>query len=438
MDTLLVVLIVLCVLLFWWAPRGVVTRDPSSIAGLATILSQSPQLLRSLRNTGSSNMTSIQSRIHQYVFSSGSELRNSQPRFTVNASAMGQTKESTSASESRNELGFRWWQPISLELPARLLVLTLLIVLIVILEVLYQYSRRHDGLVNVSRSTYSHYGWTYIPAAIMVSVGALLSMVDFNARVYQPYHALRRGAVPASDSILENNMGEIALHALFSAVQRGHYAILATTSAMLLSPILTIAVSGLFTAGSYDSSVAVQQITYFNFSTADGGTFMGFPTLPVTNLLVTGNLSFPAWTFGNLVIPQITISQSDLPDDNSTMGSLRTQVPAIRGAMNCESLPGHLYRGQNVSESNGTRTLFFNISTPDGCGSSCLVDDNYYCATASIDIPPSGGYYGQLLNGGAAGGGLGGSEYRRNEEPSCPTKLAVWGSVSATDLSTLR
>ena len=431
MEALLVLLVVLAVLKLFWASKGVVTRDPGSVAGLVTILTQSPEFVASMQDTGPLDVRAIADRIRGHGYSIETGIGDWQPPFGIKTSSLRNCKEVSSTLESGQACRLKWWQPLALTLPARLLSLALLVALIVALELLYQHSQRHNGLVDVPVDDYSHYGWTYIPAFIMLSTGFLVSMVDFSAKIYQPYHALRNGAVPASRSILENPLGNIAIRGLWSAMRKRHYAIIATTLAMLLAPVLTIAVSGLYTAGSYELPVTVQPLSYFNFSSAEsGGELMPGASLPVTNLLVENSLSFPSWTFNDLVLPKLKMDSANV-STNGTLSSLSTQIPAVRGTLKCIQIPAQDLVHANLSNSNGSSMLAFNLSTPDGCGNNCYNDDNTmkFCAPGSIGLPPGGGYFGSLFDG-----ILGGANGRSNQIPVCPSKLAVWGMSSASKL----
>jgi len=105
-EVLLVVLIILATLLFFWAPRSVVTRDPSSIAGLATIFNQSPRFVRSVQNMGASGIEDISTRICGYRYSTDAgmaRIGDDQPNFAIKAFLPGRFKEGAafSAIQSR-------------------------------------------------------------------------------------------------------------------------------------------------------------------------------------------------------------------------------------------------------------------------------------------------------------------------------------------------
>ena len=167
------------------------------------------------------------------------------------------------------------------------------VALIITLEVLYQQSRNNGGIVDVNSDAYVRYAWVYLPALAMFGVVTLYGMVDFGARLFQPYSLLRRVAVPARRGILGQQLGKFSLHSLWDALRQGQIATAATTVACLLGGLLPIAVSGLYTANNsaFESPVLGRQTDFFNFSIFDGRDYE-----PAGSLIVNADMSYAMWT----------------------------------------------------------------------------------------------------------------------------------------------
>jgi hypothetical protein len=168
--------------------------------------------------------------------------------------------------------------------------------------------------------------------------------------------------VPASVSIHDHPLSRISLHELFVSIRRRQLAVFAATLAVLLAPVLTIAVSGLYTAENYTQHAGVRQLTAWNFNEAiapnqtllanvfsrmnesnpTNVSTQSSSTSMVTDLLITANLSYPKWTFGELALPVVEIENLHTGSGQLSAfdaGSFNVKVPAARGALNCTVIP---------------------------------------------------------------------------------------------------
>ena len=133
----------------------------------------------------------------------------------------------------------------------QVLVILTPLIYIAVLETLFAINRSNDGLFTVGNDSWLHYGWTYVPALMILSVHMLYSSVKFSIKVLSPYSALHNDSVPASISIHDHPLSRISLHELFISIRRRQIAVFAATLAVLLAPVLSIAVSGLYRAENY-------------------------------------------------------------------------------------------------------------------------------------------------------------------------------------------
>ena len=257
-------LVTLGVIIFY-APCAVCSTDPSSIGGLAVILSRSSALMQRLKGFGTlessllaENMIGLSCRTVPDESSSldSFQIVHSDPHLSSEESDTSVPRGPYSFEPKEEQVPIKWWQPFSVTLPARVLLIGTTLGLIVALELLYNHSRSHSpvGLAQVSpANTYIRYTWVYIPALAMVCVQLLFASLYFSTKVFQPYHALRLGGSTARQSLIDRQVGTVPLQSLWRAVVNWQPAGIAISLAMMLAPFLTIVVSGLYTTVAVDA-----------------------------------------------------------------------------------------------------------------------------------------------------------------------------------------
>lgn len=330
--------------------RSVVPRDPGSIAGLALSLSQSRGVLEPLRDMGSARTRQLLSALSHSLYDSKVIEGNDRPTFRVCRSRTAATvpdraKDSTSL--------FKWYRPFAVTIYARLMLLTLVIAAITALEIVLRLSQRNNGLSNVSSGGYLHYLWAYIPALAMVSIALFFTSLDFTTKVFAPYAKLKSSG-SFQNSLSINPLDSMALPSLWTSMRTQHWAAAATTAGMLLGSYLTIVVSGVYSTTNVPETgtVSLQRRTWFNASAAEY--YMGLAAPVTAGLIISGNLSYPAWTYNDLTLPSLGISTTNTtsPSANADLGTSSTvgvRLPSIRSAMNCT-----MYRGEKALNANLT------------------------------------------------------------------------------------
>ncbi|KAF3914447.1 hypothetical protein AA313_de0201527 [Arthrobotrys entomopaga] len=415
MEIIVAVLIMVTIFLVVLVPRqGVAPRDPSSIGAIATILSRSQTLEQSL--TGTSNLTEkeLETWLHRYHFFSTIENSPRGRRFKIELEdrfPQAGHKQRYSDEIQNPQYGGTpqhvWWKPLGLKWWVIIPLIIFPIAIIVVLEVLLQKSNRHNGLAYISLDGYVHYTWVYIPALVMVILVTLFNMLDYATRCIAPYQAMRADSTVASRGIFYNPNGKLTLPALWFAIKEKHVTVIATTFAVLIAPVLTIAVSGLFFSELFStaSTLSVQQLTWFNTSVPDYSANMTYNI--ISSLIVTGNLSYPRWTYQDLALAQLGIPNTTTTEPAD---SVNLSVPAIRTALNCTIVPQDRYhalrlgqdppsRGENITDV----PVWVNISMPGACGNSGYIYNNITELTNLFERPVTG-HFGSLLQLGFAEG----------------------------------
>ncbi|GFN19432.1 hypothetical protein AtubIFM55763_005820 [Aspergillus tubingensis] len=348
MEATLGVLIILTAALWIWRPVRCTSRDPGTIAGLASIMGRSPKV--SERLTGCKNAQDLTTNLSDGRFFT--RVTDSDGWRTFGIEEDQKATEATRPGASSGPL--TWWRPISVNVWWWLISIVLPLLIIAGLEASYQVSARQDGLGTVTSGGYIHYVWAYLPALIFLIVRIFFDCIHFSAMVFQPYLELRQGGVTAPGSLMENHLSKLTLFSFFTAIKRKQWAVCATGFTVLLAPALTVAVSGLYSTQDivYTRPASIARIDTFNTTISPLSSTTTDPGLGLTGALVVGaNLSYPAWTYDELVLP--TLSEASLTDKegvvqtnsssfNSTSDSpilLNVTLPALRANLTCDALP---------------------------------------------------------------------------------------------------
>ncbi|KAK6355685.1 hypothetical protein TWF718_000078 [Orbilia javanica] len=412
MEIIVAILIFITILLIVMIPRkGVAPRDPSSIGAVATILSRSRSLEQSLSGTSNISEENLEVWLNRYHFYSTVEATSSGRIFKIELADKFPNSDDKKCYSSETQLPepaakHTWWKPLGLKWWVIIPLVVFPITIIIVLEVLYRKSVRGQGLAYIPDGGYVHYTWVYVPAFVMVAIVTLFNMLDYATRCVAPYQAMRADSTVASRGILYNPNGKLTLPALWYAIKEKHVTVIATTFAVLIAPVLTITVSGLFysqlAAGT--STLIVQQGTWFNASFPDYS--VNTTDDIISSLIVSGNLSYPKWTYEDLAFGELSISNetTDQIDAIGSADSITLSVPAIRSALNCSIVAQDRYvdlrlgwdepldEDQDLTQIPVT----VNISMPGQCGNGGAIYNNFTWLVDSLDHPQTG-YFGHVL-----------------------------------------
>lgn len=345
MGAILVLLIVSSISLLYVAPRRYSSRDPSSIGGLALAVSQSPALLARLSSYGSADLKTIRRRLENFECQSLLVRRDQTGRLAIDVSTNGDLEDAESALEPTEPAPYPYWRPLSLRPVFRSLVIAFLLIMIVLLEVLYSISQKRNGLVKVDPKSDQRFAWAYVPAIVMVAGQTLVGMIAFSSLMVFPYFQLRRRDSSTRNDVLRNYVSETAIKCLWQAASAKHIVVFCMALAMLLAPILTIAVSGLYTASPTSEDVPMTLSVQDQFNSSfrprdlwfEGGAVAKAASNDI-GLLLTQNFTFPLWTFDEIALPKIVSNLPKMiqPNSSALSGSnITVTLPGIRSSLNC-------------------------------------------------------------------------------------------------------
>lgn len=339
MATCLGLLFAFGVLGVFISPRDTISLEPESISSLAVILAASKGMRECLAQTGfatsSTNLRQIsRERFHTVI------SQDEKASFTIDRASQPEeaSKQITSVSSIPKLV---WWRPMAFRNWFAALVVLVPICLIIILEVFQQSSDKHQGLVDLNSSdSDSRVLSTYLPAFIMLCIATLYTSLDFGVSVVAPFAALRKGNASAARSITVNLIGKLPPHALFISLRSRYVAACLAVVAGFVSSFLTIVVSGLYSLETVTDlqTLSTQQADEFNFTHIDLSLDDGFAGT-VTDLIQYWNISYPQWTYDNLVFPSLKELSVNNSISSNQSASMLITVPAIRGSLECSALP---------------------------------------------------------------------------------------------------
>ena len=465
-----VVLILAAIVVMLYKPHNVVPREVDSIAALSTILASSDSIGELLQSTGHLSDEALQQHLSSNSYRTAfypstrsfvierqeasnwplppSRLSKIMQNPITSPTRYAKYCHAHSKSVTSDGLASRWWRPFTLGLPFLLVTLTLPIATLVILEVIQQYSKNHDGLINTldtlaSAEALSH----YVPAAFMMAISIMFNSFDFAVIIFAPYSALAKGNSPAGRSITANYLGIIPVLRLLQAIDLCHWAVFFSTIAAIAGSCLTIVVSGLYNSNSVPgySGVSVRQADQFNLSWTDS----------VSNDSNAGNIfaliekfqfSYPKFTYDELALPTIQLSDQNV----AAQAGLQVQLPVTRATLNCTVVPSE---GTTVSKSSSGSGGQANVTVEAPLPANCLFggpEGNDPSITFIANFPMSlsetplnGSYGGKLLDLHVApsfgdslgfdsyGDGAGSSE--ADNPPGCPSLGFIFGYFTVGD-----
>ncbi|KAI0380596.1 hypothetical protein F5Y04DRAFT_257054 [Hypomontagnella monticulosa] len=238
---------------------------------------------------------------------------------------------------------FRMWNPIWLQTRnlagfAGIFALSLLATIL-----LYHFSEVHRGLGVESASR--EYGWRYGPTAFLTVLLSLWNQVDFATRTLTPWKGLRDGPSSADRTVLLDYVSPLMVTVLWRSIKAGHWAVLTSSSGILLIQLATIFSGGLFTLEPTVMKRDGAPLTVK--SMFDGGDFTlnrtqsnigAFPALMYYGSRIQG-LAPPAGLDVGLgfVAPDFAL-QADTKTPDGT--NYTTTVPGAQVQFDCDSIQG--------------------------------------------------------------------------------------------------
>lgn len=391
---------------------GVTPCSPESLAAVAAVMARSPSVTEQLKYTGHMNMHKIRSILLGQRFFTVIRHGERGPSFCVQSSESRPSQNGITYPKKIDTEQVRWIRPFSLGHVAKTLAVIGPIAVVISLEVTLRLSNANSGLADVNGDSSKRYAWLYVPTFVLVLLGTLFNVLDFDIEFSEPFHRLSRGYTDAKSSMFQDHLRRIPIGTTFHALRNGRYALLAASISILLAPTLTIISSGLFTVQPVPLVSTLNDVRltdWFNTTGTTGSTEDTRAGL-VASMIVQGNMSFPEWTYDELALPKIELSSSGAAAGLN--GTVVVKTPALRGQAGCTVVPKEMYFSVDVQSGS---TLLLNISSPTGCGNAGLIGQGDVYISETLYVPTTG-YFGTTLDLPVGG-------------PNCPSLAIFYGEM---------
>ena len=260
-DVFIVVELILCILimisillmLFHAAQRDVVSRDPSTIIGLATIAARSSGFVSRLEGNPHLSLQKYEDTLKLSNYKTTSLNGQVSNPFGIVAHKIIKVEPEEavrrkSLASSGLRVDFKSWVPFTMTAAGSALLYGIPLVVTALLLGLLQLSKHQHGIANLpSDISRVHYGWTLFPATVLLLIAILFGMFNGAVSGLQPYYEIKYGPLDQSRGVfVKDYNGMLALQNFWFAIRHRHLALMLSTLAALLAPFLTIVVSGLY------------------------------------------------------------------------------------------------------------------------------------------------------------------------------------------------
>lgn len=173
--------------------HGTLHQNPSTLPGIASLISHSSDLLERLRYSGDADSKILRLQLNESTFQSG--LIRHQSSGPSPSQRQIVIRDVVSSSTGRLPGGFHQSEsthshPWVLHPASRLGLELILAASVISLEITLHQSRSHEGLVGAGDNAYIHYTWTSLPALMFGCLAMMLSYMDFSIRSLAPYTSL--------------------------------------------------------------------------------------------------------------------------------------------------------------------------------------------------------------------------------------------------------
>ena len=379
----LIAMFLMAVALALLSPSDILPRDPGSLGGIATIVASSKDFQESLKGAWQYSGQGFRDFLLASQFSTSvhpPEARNRAPGFCINHRVQSSRKKASNLLGGKKRV---WWKSRASSNAFVFVSPLLIVALIVLVETLYQLSKKNSGIVTVTEPTsLMHFAYTTVPAVIMVSMATVVGMLHFAVQILQPYRRLKCGPTPAGIGLFKCPFSGSSLSSVAEAFRDLDYAIILIVTSVFLSQYLTIVVSGLYTTHHFPTSrsMTIRQMDWFAHNT----TLYNASPRQIESVTVD-NLSFPRFTYEGLAFPTLKAPER-------TNGAMNVQVSALQGIMNCSvPTPGTVMPINNTFYHGEWKDIAnIIVRNRDGCFKQWQTSEPLQYKNGSYKWPPKG------------------------------------------------
>ncbi|KAI8625986.1 hypothetical protein F5Y19DRAFT_488721 [Xylariaceae sp. FL1651] len=363
-------------------PSGTVSQDPTSVATLAAILTASTRSQSLLRNTATLGTSELRDWLDGYLFKASV---SAQGTFSIEPVGNAPLYKRTDAALY----------------PFVILTLALPVLVISFLELLYQLSKRNQGLAATDKGLRNYA--VYSTSAITAIIAATLSSVKFAFASFAPFSVLcsRENTHPGSTRL--NLIGKTPPSMLHYALRHRQIGAALSGAAGIIGSVLTVIASGPWvdrpplSVSPVNTSLAAA----WNFERPTNPDVSGSAASTFARVFLQGGEQ-PLGMWNDLVFPKmisLDVSTASIRAKCSEAGAeafcqFNLTVPAPRPRLACEQVPSQQiqpHTGDEVSVLN----LPFSIDLPENCDQNLPI----YYIRPNTDRPDWVGYFAEVATG---------------------------------------
>ncbi|KAF7511141.1 hypothetical protein GJ744_005372 [Endocarpon pusillum] len=313
-------------------PRHAVPLEPESILAKAKLLAASPALAAELLSVNWQSVDGIRQKLKGIVYQTVLATTENTPSFTVRPISHCRPEGISQEKPALPLSGC--WRPMSQKMWFTLPTVLLPLAIIGALEGLQHASNSGQGLSDITTSGDQHILITLIPATVMSGTLLLFSSLHFGTSLIAPFHALRKGGVSLTKGLTVSLVGRSPPHSLYLTLKHRSFLPFLTVLTVVVGSFLTIVVSGLYFVENVPltKEVPLQLVDSFNYTLNDLSKADNLASV-TTSLIYYQNLSYPQWTYNNLVFP--TLRFIEPLDALQNESSVVIQISAIRPTLEC-------------------------------------------------------------------------------------------------------
>ncbi|KAF2465938.1 uncharacterized protein BDR25DRAFT_345834 [Lindgomyces ingoldianus] len=331
----LVLLIGLLVVVLLFRPRDVVPCNPTSMAGILTIMASSKEFNATLSKKIHPGEIPLESCFGgTQIFTNIVSIEDEQsPAFRIEISP---NSTSPLQSKAASKGGGPWWKPLPIQIPYFSFATLLPVTLIIILEILQRLSDQNSGFTSISSLRTAQVLANIIPAGVMALVHTMIKSISYDLRLLAPFKTMHKSNAPARRSVLVHHLGAGSVPAIFEAVRAQIPTVVLSATASLLASVLTIVVSALYSSDtvSQQMDITLQRLDSFDLSWGNNNTNLTNVSLAF-NLIEHFNMTDAPSTYQDLVFPRFQLSDEHAGVINNAQQSITATVPAYRASLNC-------------------------------------------------------------------------------------------------------
>jgi hypothetical protein len=333
MEALLAMMALLTIAcMFNMSDQTAAPRRTSTLSGIMSVLKSSPKLAEfcaawhpQWKDTGDKSSF--------WTFHSVIE----QDRFIVETQNSNEGIDRGNAQLDQQRHLWTWWQPTLLRLICRVAACTILSAVVITLECLLRKSQTSHGLSIIYNQQNLHYAWTTAVAAVFVALGLYIGASDVNYRLLAPYYALSKKA-RYSQALSIDYLDALTPTTIVQGIRRRQWPVVLTALGAMISALLTIVASGLFTPLRFSvQSLQLNQSWMFNDSMQNYTSYYG-DGMGIADLVLHYNLSMPRWTMLDMALGAVAplahqpFTATQNPDNPNQFSAV---LPAIMSNLTC-------------------------------------------------------------------------------------------------------